>query len=50
VGHESGLRAIMRLVITTLPGSGLWHPLVPFAEAVRPAGQDVAFDTTAITR
>jgi hypothetical protein len=50
VGHESDLRAIVRLVITILPGSGHWHPLAHFAEAVRAAGHDVAFATTPFAR
>ncbi len=44
----------MRVLFTTLPASGHWHPLVPFAEALRAAGHEVAFATdpggcTAIT-
>lgn len=33
----------MRVLFTTNPGSGHWHPLVPFAEALRTAGHEVAF-------
>lgn len=36
----------MRVLFTSLTGSGHWHPLVPFAEALRAAGHDVAFATT----
>ena len=34
----------MRVLFTTLPASGHWHPLVPFA-ALRAAGHEVAFAT-----
>jgi UDP:flavonoid glycosyltransferase YjiC (YdhE family) len=33
----------MRVLFTTLPFSGHFHPLVPVARAVREAGHDVAF-------
>ena len=36
----------MRVLFTTNPGSGHWHPLVPFAEALQTAGHEVAFATT----
>ena len=36
----------MRALFTTLASSGHWHPLVPFADALREAGHDVAFATT----
>ena len=36
----------MRVLFTTLPGAGHWHPLVPFAEALQRAGHEVAFATT----
>ena len=36
----------MRALFTTNPGSGHWHPLVPFAEALQAAGHEVAFATT----
>lgn len=36
----------MRVLFTTNPQSGHWHPLVPFAEALRAAGHQVAFATT----
>lgn len=35
----------MRVLFTTLPASGHWHPLVPFAAALRAAGHEVAFAT-----
>jgi UDP:flavonoid glycosyltransferase YjiC (YdhE family) len=35
----------MRVLFTALPASGHWHPLVPFAEALRAAGHEVAFAT-----
>ena len=35
----------MRVLFSTLPASGHWHPLVPFAEALRAAGHEVAFAT-----
>jgi UDP:flavonoid glycosyltransferase YjiC (YdhE family) len=40
---------MMRVLFTTLPGSGHWHPLIPFAEALRSAGHEVAFATTPAT-
>lgn len=36
----------MRMLFTTTPGAGHWHPLVPFAGALREAGHEVAFATT----
>ena len=36
----------MRALFTTTPGAGHWHPLVPFAEALRAAGHEVAFATS----
>lgn len=36
----------MRALFTTNPGAGHWHPLVPFAEALRAARHEVAFATT----
>ena len=36
----------MRVLFSTNPGSGHWHPLVPFAEALRAAGHEAAFATT----
>ncbi len=36
----------MRVLFTTNPQSGHWHPLVPFAEALQTAGHEVAFATT----
>ena len=36
----------MRVLFTTLPTGGHWHPLVPLADALRRAGHDVAFATT----
>ena len=36
----------MRVLFTTLPASGHWHPLVPFAAALRAAGHEVAFATS----
>src|SRR5215210_6720298 len=35
----------MRVLFSTLPASGHWHPLVPFAKALRAAGHEVAFAT-----
>ena len=35
----------MRVLFSTLPASGHWHPLVPFAAALRAAGHEVAFAT-----
>jgi UDP:flavonoid glycosyltransferase YjiC (YdhE family) len=40
--------AIMRVLLTTNPQSGHWHPLVPFAEALRAAGHEVAFASTPV--
>lgn len=36
----------MRALITCQPGSGHWHPLVPFAQALEAAGHEVAFAST----
>jgi UDP:flavonoid glycosyltransferase YjiC (YdhE family) len=36
----------MRVLFTTQPFFGHWHPLVPFARALEAAGHDVAFATT----
>lgn len=36
----------MRVLFTTNPQSGHWHPLVPFADALRAAGHEAAFATT----
>jgi UDP:flavonoid glycosyltransferase YjiC (YdhE family) len=41
--------AMMRVLFTTLPSSGHWHPLIPFADSVRAAGHEVAFATTPAT-
>lgn len=38
--------AKMRVLFTTLPGFGHWHPLILFAAALRAAGHEVAFATT----
>jgi UDP:flavonoid glycosyltransferase YjiC (YdhE family) len=40
------MEASMRVLFTTTPGSGHWHPLVPFAEALEQAGHEVAFATS----
>jgi UDP:flavonoid glycosyltransferase YjiC (YdhE family) len=40
---------MMRVLFTTLPSSGHWHPLIPFADSVRAAGHEVAFATTPAT-
>jgi UDP:flavonoid glycosyltransferase YjiC (YdhE family) len=37
---------LMRVLITTQPESGHWHPLVPLARALDAAGHDVAFAST----
>ena len=39
----------MRVLFTTTHFPGNWHPLVPFAEALRAAGHDVAFATAPTT-
>ncbi len=39
----------MRALFTTNPGSGHWQPLVPFADALRAAGHEVAFATAPAT-
>ncbi|MBW3633287.1 MAG: glycosyltransferase [Chloroflexi bacterium] len=39
----------MRVLFTTNPSSGHWHPLVPFADALRQAGHEVAFATIPAT-
>ena len=36
----------MRVLVTTLPTAGHWHPLMPFAEALQRTGHEVAFATT----
>ena len=36
----------MRVLFTTLPGSGHWQPLIPFANALQQVGHEVAFATT----
>ena len=33
----------MKVLFTTNPGSGHWHPLVPLARALEAAGHEVAF-------
>src|SRR4051812_25991216 len=33
----------MRVLFTTQPGTGHFHPLVPLAQALRDVGHDVAF-------
>ena len=38
----------MRVLITTNAGAGHWHPLVPFAQALRASGHEVAFATSPI--
>ncbi len=38
----------MRVLLTTNPQSGHWQPLVPFAEALRAAGHEVAFAGTPV--
>jgi UDP:flavonoid glycosyltransferase YjiC (YdhE family) len=40
--------AMMRVLLTANPQSGHWHPLVPFAEALRAAGHEVAFANTPV--
>ncbi len=35
----------MRVLFTTTPGSGHWHPLIPFAAVLQQAGHEVAFAT-----
>src|SRR5215207_2869116 len=40
---------MMRVLFTTLPGSGHRHPLIPFADSLRAAGHEVAFATTPAT-
>jgi UDP:flavonoid glycosyltransferase YjiC (YdhE family) len=35
----------MKVLFTTHPGSGHWHPLVPLARALETAGHEVAFAT-----
>ena len=37
----------MRALFTCNPGSGMFHPLVPFARALADAGHEVAFATHA---
>ncbi len=37
----------MRVLVTTTPGLGHIHPLVPFAQALQTAGHEVAFASTA---
>jgi UDP:flavonoid glycosyltransferase YjiC (YdhE family) len=39
----------MRVLLTSLPSSGHWHPLVPFAAALHGAGHEVAFATAPST-
>ena len=34
---------LMRVLFTTQPGAGHFHPLVPLAQALRDVGHDVAF-------
>jgi UDP:flavonoid glycosyltransferase YjiC (YdhE family) len=36
----------MRVLFTTNPGSGHWQPLIPFADALRATGHEVAFAVT----
>ena len=36
----------MRVLFTTLPGAGPFHPLVPLARALGEAGHEVAFATS----
>lgn len=36
----------MRILFTTQPGSGHWHPLIGVARALETAGHEVAFGTT----
>src|SRR6266568_7200855 len=36
----------MRVLFTTLPGAGPFHPLVPLAQALVQAGHEVAFTTS----
>ncbi len=36
----------MRVLFTTHPSSGHWHPLVPLAQALEAAGHEVAFAST----
>src|ERR1700682_5210465 len=36
----------MRVLFTTLPGAGPFHPLVPLARALTQAGHEVAFTTS----
>jgi UDP:flavonoid glycosyltransferase YjiC (YdhE family) len=39
---------MMRVLLTTNPQSGHWHPLVSLAEALRAAGHEVAFASTPV--
>ena len=36
----------MRVLFTTQPSSGHWHPLVPLAQALKGKGHEVAFAST----
>jgi UDP:flavonoid glycosyltransferase YjiC (YdhE family) len=40
---------MMRVLFTTQPSSGHWQPLIPFADALRKAGHEVAFAATPAT-
>jgi UDP:flavonoid glycosyltransferase YjiC (YdhE family) len=40
------MRCDMRVLFTTLPGAGPFHPLVPFAQALVQGGHEVAFATS----
>jgi UDP:flavonoid glycosyltransferase YjiC (YdhE family) len=37
---------VMRMLFTTLPGAGPFHPLVPFARSLQERGHEVAFATS----
>ena len=36
----------MRVLFTTLPGAGPFHPLVPLAQSLQENGHEVAFATS----
>lgn len=40
----------MRILFTSLPGSGHFHPLVPVAQALQQAGHEVAFASSELQR
>jgi hypothetical protein len=41
----SGRRTKMRALVTTNPGAGPFHPLVPLARSLEAAGHEVVFAT-----